>query len=149
MADDKDFLNETVGKTEKKIRKEREKQEKHEAKKNGARNVCRFGIVQGIISFIALISFVISWFCLHNADPLPKWYQIVVMVILQIWVRAEKYLSLVMWLICRHLKRKYESKGETLGGAKAAVVINRAYTIAAAIPTLVVQIVVLIMSLFK
>ncbi|MBO4688521.1 MAG: hypothetical protein J5636_08420 [Clostridiales bacterium] len=146
MADeDKSLLDNTT----KKARKEQEKQAKRTAKKNGAKNVCRFGIVQGILSWLVLVAFVVSWFCLHKADPMPTWYQIVVMGILQIWVRAEKYICLVVWLICRHLKKKYESKGETLSPAKPAIIINRAYTFAGAVPTLVVQLVVWIMSIVK
>lgn len=146
MADEDKSLLE---KTAKKAQKEQEKQAKRTAKKNGAKNVCRFGIVQGVLSFLVLISFVVSWFCLNKANPLPKWYQIGVMVILQIWVRAEKYVCLVVWMLCRHLKKKYEAKGETLSPAKPAIVINRAYTFVGAVPTLIVQLVVWIMSIVK
>ncbi len=146
MADEEKSL---LDNSDKKAQKVREKQEKRQAKKNGAKNVCRFGIVQGVLSWMVLAAFVISWFCLHKADPMPTWYQIVVMGILQIWVRAEKYVCLIVWLLCRHLKRKYENKGETLSPAKPAILINRAYTIAGAVPTLIVQLVVWIMSLVK
>ena len=142
MAGEKD--SELLEKSSEALSYLQKKKAKKQEKRNGANNVCRFGIWQGIISFFALITFVVAWFCIHKVDPLPGWYKIIVLILLQVWVRAEKYISLVVWLICRHLKKKYEAKGEPLKSAGAAVSINRAYLFAAAIPTLLVQLFLLI-----
>ncbi|MBP5492624.1 MAG: hypothetical protein J6Y08_07250 [Clostridiales bacterium] len=146
MADDNIFVEKTE-RAQKIADKQKKKQERKDIQKRGAQNVCRFGIVQGILSFLALIVFLVAWFCIHKMTPLPRWYRVIVMIVLQMWVRAEKYISLLVWLYCRRLKKKYDAKGETLSNAKPAIVINRAYTIAAALPTLIVQIALLIIKL--
>lgn len=125
--------------------KEQAKQEKHDAKKTGAKNVARFGIIQALISFMVLIVFVISWLCMHNSDSklwgIIKWP-------MQIWLIAEIFISLFMWFYSSRLVKKWDEKGEKLRGAKTSLNLNRAYVIGGAIPTAITLVVVGIISLF-
>lgn len=124
--------------------KEQARQEKHDTKKNGARNVCRFGFYQSILSFLALIVFIVA-FCICNSKggllTVFKW-------ILAIWLIAEIFISYVMWFLTSRLKKKYDDKGEILKGLKSAFTLNRAYAIGGAIPTAIVLIIKWIISLF-
>ncbi|HAU50513.1 MAG TPA: hypothetical protein DEO39_02590 [Clostridiales bacterium] len=129
--------------------KEQAKQEKHDAKKTGAKNVCRFGIIQALISFLVLIVFVISWLCLHSKDPQPWFYKTIVVWVMGLWLVAEIFISLFMWFYSSRLVKKWDDKGEKLRGAKMSLNLNRAYVIGGAIPTAITLVVLGIISLFK
>lgn len=143
MADEN---NEKLSRKEKAELREQAKQEKHDAKKTGAKNVCRFGIIQALLSFMVLIVFVITWLCTQKSDSkligAVKW-------VMGIWLIAEIFISLFMWFYSSRLVKKWDDKGEKLKGAKTSLTLNRAYVIGGAIPTAITLVVVGIISLFK